>query len=340
MITKSTNRIIYGGLIHALSLREIQALPRGLIAISEAGIIEWIEEDVEPSSLQEVVAKRGWALEDVDFLELAEGEWIMPGFVDTHTHAPQFPNMGIGGQYELLDWLANITFPTEAKFADVNFAREAYTSVVQRVLNCGTTTCCYYGTLHLEATKILADISHKKGQRAFVGKCNMDRHAADTYQEESAEQSLTDTKALIEYIRGLELQSSSLPPLVRPILTPRFAITCSPPLLSGLGEMAAADPTLHIQTHISENRSEVEFTKSLFPECDSYAGVYDRYGLLRNNTILAHACLLEESELQLVREREAGISHCPTSNFHLRSGLAKVGEMLDRGIKVSSVLNC
>ncbi len=162
----------------------------------------------------------------------------------------------------------------------------------------------------------------------------MDRNASPTYQEASASQSIADTKSLIEHISTFG--NSNATALVEPILTPRFAICCTNELLSGLQAIAKEHPDMAIQTHISENASEVAFTKELFSECATYAGVYDQFGLLRAKTILAHAVHLEDEELNLVKQREAGISHCPTSNFNLRSGMARVGEMLDRGIKVRS----
>lgn len=210
----------------------------------------------------------------------------------------------------------------------------------------------------------------------------MNRNSPDYYVEPSAAASLADTRALIAHIRalppppapsGANGSASVGEPLVRPILTPRFAISCTGELLGGLGQLAAADPALAIQTHISENESEIVFTKKLFapaflpqpqprpaPEPrnghangidkgsktsakgekggeggeTTYAGVYDAFGLLRGNTILAHAVHLEDSEIELIKARGAGVSHCPTSNFNLRSGCARVGMLLDRGIKV------
>ncbi|KAK7693766.1 hypothetical protein QCA50_003338 [Cerrena zonata] len=252
-------------------------------------------------------------------------------------------NIGRGQQYELLDWLAEVTFPMESRFRDVNFARKAYPSVVRRIINCGTTTCCYYGTLHLESTKILADIIHASGQRAFVGKCNMDRNSPDYYVEPSSAESVSATRELVSYIRSLTPTYSKENALVHPILTPRFAISCTSELLGSLGQLAAEDRDLAIQTHISENASEIEFTKSLFPaktlpgftgDDATYIDVYDAFGLLRENTILAHGVHLSDSELEVIKQRGAGVSHCPTSNFNLRSGCAKVGSWLDKGIKV------
>ncbi|KAI0082846.1 guanine deaminase [Panus rudis PR-1116 ss-1] len=336
--------VFYGGLVTPVSLTSYKALPHALLAVSrETGIIDWVEDDVPAHTLQEVLAKHGLCQDpETDLVELKAGEFIMPGLIDTHTHAPQVPNIGSGQQHELLDWLAEVTFPMEARFKDPVFARETYTTVVRRIVDCGTTTCCYYGTLHLGGTKILADIVHASGQRAFVGKCNMDRHSPEYYVEPSPEVSVAATRELISYIRSLTRDHKSA--LVQPIVTPRFAISCTPELLSSLGDLVKSDPSLAIQTHISENESEIKFTKSLFPpsvlpkeakvERTTYAGVYDAYRLLRENTILAHAVHLEDDEIELIRKRKTGISHCPTSNFNLRSGCAKVGMLLDKGIKV------
>lgn len=158
----------------------------------------------------------------------------------------------------------------------------------------------------------------------------MNRNSPDHYRETSSEASIADTRILIDYVRSLKSQ------LVHPVLTPRFAISCTGDLLHGLGTLAKEDKTLAIQTHISENKGEITFTKELFPDCSSYAHVYDVHGLLSDRTILAHGVHLEDDELELIKKRDAGISHCPTSNFNLRSGMARVGDMLDRGIKVQS----
>ncbi|GLB34642.1 putative amidohydrolase family protein [Lyophyllum shimeji] len=331
--------IFYGPVISPESLTSYKALPNCLLSVGPSGTIDWLVEDVEEHALQKTLAQKGCI--DVNVTVLPSGRFLLPGFIDTHTHAPQLPNIGSGQQYELLDWLSNVTFPTEAKFSDLEFARRTYESVVRRILDCGTTTCCYYGTLHLEATKALADIVHISGQRAFIGKCNMDRNCPEYYVEPSVEVSLRETRELISHIRSQssrgspeQVSGSLSPDLVQPVLTPRFAVSCTPELLSSLGELASSDPSLLIQTHISENKAEIAFVKELFSEAPHYAGVYESFGLLRHNTILAHAVHLEDAEVELIAERKTGISHCPTSNFNLSSGVAPVGRFLDRGIKV------
>ncbi|KIK59779.1 hypothetical protein GYMLUDRAFT_226708 [Collybiopsis luxurians FD-317 M1] len=333
-MSSTSATVYYSALVNPTTLASYETHLKSLIAVSSQGNIDWIVHDVDSSLIQQVLLRNGCP--DAQVVDLHEGQFIMPGFIDTHTHAPQVPNLGTGYQYELLDWLEKFTFPLEAKFKDVEFAKAIYPSVVKRFIASGTTTCCYYGSLHLDSSKALADTAHSLGQRALIGKCNMDRHCPSYYIEDSADASVKDTHAFIAHVRSLSPGPSNNPnnPLIYPVLTPRFAISCTRNLLEALQVVATSDPHLHIQTHISENVKEIQFTKELYPECEHYAGVYDRYGLLRNNTILAHAVHLNDKEIELVAKRKAGVSHCPTSNFNLRSGMAQIGKYLDRGVKV------
>jgi guanine deaminase len=182
-------------------------------------------------------------------------------------------------------------------------------------------------------------------------KCNMDRKIEnpDYYIDHDYKTSLHDTSALISHIRALSPISSHASigtapePLLQPILTPRFAIACTEKMLDGISALAdeydsrgrhSSEPRMRIQTHISENRGEVERVRELYPKAKSYADVYDSHGILRDTTILAHAVHLTDDEVRLVKERNAGISHCPTSNFYLSSGVAPIGKYLDQGVKV------
>lgn len=151
------------------------------------------------------------------------------------------------------------------------------------------------------------------------------------YRDFSAEDSIVATRQTIEYIHTLDPEGK----LVKPIVTPRFAPSCTRPALQSLGELAASySPPLHIQTHISENVNELALVKELFPEADSYAAVYDKYNLLTPRTILAHAVHLSADERALIRARSAKISHCPASNSALGSGICPVRTLLDEGITV------
>lgn len=267
--------------------------------------------------------------------------------LDTHIHAPQFPNLGLFGSSGLLDWLDEYTFPEEASFGSKSDPKNedtdpkktpaqglrVYDHVITRTLAHGTTCASYFATIHVPATNALAALAYKHGQRAFIGRVCMDNkeQCPDYYVDQSADQGLNATIRTIDYIQNLDPKGT----LVNPIITPRFAPSCSNHSLSGLGELAAKyNPPLHIQTHISENLDEIELVQQLFPESSSYADVYDKHNLLTNRTILAHGVHLTKDERTLIRERGSKVAHCPASNSALGSGLAPVRTMLEDGLTV------
>lgn len=153
----------------------------------------------------------------------------------------------------------------------------------------------------------------------------------DYYVDQSADQGFNATKSTINYIQTLDPNGT----LINPIVTPRFAPSCSNHSLDGLGKLAASyDPPLHIQTHLSETNDEIDLVHELFPEAANYADVYDKAHLLTSRTILAHAVHLTKEEYPLIRERGSKVAHCPASNSALGSGLAPVRIMLDKGLTV------
>ncbi len=212
-------------------------------------------------------------------------------------------------------------------------ARTAYNTVISRTLANGTTCASYFATIHVAATNLLATLCHTRGQRALIGRVCMDNpsYCPEYYRDDSAQSSTSATEETISHIHTLDPESN----LIKPIITPRFAPTCSPTALASLGALAASHtPPLHIQTHISENTSECALVRSLFQECPSYAAVYDAYSLLTPRTILAHAVHLTGEEKELIASRKAKVSHCPASNSALGSGIAPVRDLIDKGITV------
>ena len=158
----------------------------------------------------------------------------------------------------------------------------------------------------------------------------MDSHIhPEYYKDISAESAIVDTRATISHIKSIDPDYS----LIAPILTPRFAPSCTPAALASLGSLHK-ETLLPIQTHISENEAEISLVKSLFPDHESYAAVYDAYGLLTPKTVLAHAVHLSSEEVKLIKSRGSKISHCPISNTCLSSGLCPVRSILDAGIDV------
>ncbi|KAL9583018.1 MAG: hypothetical protein Q9212_002964 [Teloschistes hypoglaucus] len=329
-------RTIYTGtFIHTPTLGNLEIIENSAIGVDENGIIRFIEELSEDRSVgpaaKHIAQEHGWddGVNVVTY-ECRSSFWF-PGFVDTHIHASQLPNAGIFGTTTLLDWLETYTFPLESSLSSLDAARRVYNTAVRSTLAHGTTTAAYYATIHAASTNLLADTCLEMGQRAFVGNVCMDSKETcpDYYRHESAEASLASTKQVVDHIKSKDPEGR----LVQPIVTPRFAPSCTKPLLNALGTLAK-DEGLAIQTHISENKPELALVRKMFPEHSSYAYVYDSHGLLTAKTVLAHGIHLSDEEIALIRNRGSGVSHCPVSNTSLGSGICPVRKLLEKGIEV------
>lgn len=252
--------------------------------------------------------------------------------LDAHIHASQYPRAGVFGDSALLGWLKKYVFPIEASLADPSNADIAYRRCVATTLRHGTTTAAYYATIAVESTNCLANICLEAGQRAFIGRCNMDRHNDDInppyYRDHDSTSAIRDTCETIAHIELIDPKHE----LISPIITPRFAPSCTPATLDALGDLAR-DKSLPIQTHIAENPDEVALVKKLFCR-RSYAEVYDNYGLLNHTTVLGHAVHLTADEMALISKRGAKVAHCPISNSSLSSGLCPVRKLLAAHIDV------
>ena len=172
-------------------------------------------------------------------VELAAGQFLLPGLVDLHVHAPQWPQLGTCLDLPLERWLFEHTFPLEARYADPAFAAAVWPDLVRTLLRHGTTTAVYFAANDEASTVALAAECLAQGQRAFVGRVAMD-HPAGTpawYRDALGDRPASRPSARsIEAIRALDAGRG----LVRPIVTPRFAPACTDALLAGLGELAAA----------------------------------------------------------------------------------------------------
>lgn len=252
---------------------------------------------------------------------------IIPGFVDLHLHAPQFANRGLGVDKELLEWLKVYTFPEESRYSDLDFAKKAYEKFVYELWKNGTTRSVVFATIHNEATVLLMDLMDKAGLGGLVGKLNMDRNCPDFYIEDT-QKSIEDTEIFIK-------ETMDKYELIKPIITPRFVPTCSAELMEGLGQLARKY-NVKVQSHLSENRGEVEWVKELHPECSSYAGVYDRYGLFGGDvpTVMAHCVWNTDEEMALMAKNSVFVAHSPYSNLNISSGIAPVREFLSKGVPV------
>ena len=254
------------------------------------------------------------------------GRLLVPAMNDIHVHAAQYHNQGIAMDMELLPWLDNYTFPEECRFADPDYAERINRRFVSHLCRVGTMRSVVFASVHAPASLRLMEVFGEAGMGAFVGKVAMDRNCPDSLCE-TAEDYISGMESLVEACPG---QDS----LVRPIVTPRFIPSCSPELLRACGEFAR-EHNLPVQSHLSENRSEIEMVRSLEPESSCYADAYLRYGLFgQTPTVMAHCVWSDETERRLLKDNGVIVAHCPTSNLNLSSGMAPIRSFLDEGIVV------
>ena len=235
---------------------------------------------------------------------------ISAGMIDTHVHYPQLPVIASYGE-QLLEWLETYVFPAEARYADITYARQIARSFLKELLRVGTTTAAVYCTVHPESVDAFFEESERLNTCMIAGKVLMDRNAPDNLRD-TAQTGYDQSTALIErwHGRGRQLYA----------VTPRFAPTSTPEQLDLAGSLLATRSDLFMQTHLLENRSEIEWVKELFPTRSSYLDVYDKSGLLRPRAILAHAVHAQEEDFQRCHDTGCSIAHCPGSNQFLGSG--------------------
>lgn len=268
--------------------------------------------DPDSGTIAEVFDMQGGPAGDLG----GHGAIIAPGFVDAHVHLPQFDSIGVHGR-TLLDWLDRVIFPAEVRWSDANYAAAMAGRVAERLLSCGTTSVCAYATVHHESARRAMAALSAAGVSGLVGQVLMDRNAPPELTRPAGQ--LLAEAARLERVGR-----------VAPIITPRFAVSCSEELLRGAG--ALADSTgQRIQTHLAETLEEGAFVASLFGGL-AYTEVYRRCGLVREGTIFAHAIHLSQQAIGDLAKAKCVVAHCPTANLFLQSGRMNRGGLASAGI--------
>lgn len=313
-MTGSKNFILKGNICFSEDVHTLKTLKDGYLLCEGGktkGVFETLPEEY-----------KDYPLED------CKDQLIIPGLVDLHIHAPQYSFRGLGMDLELLDWLNTNTFPEEAKYQDLDYARKAYSIFADSMKRSGTTRACIFATIHKEATRLLMDLMEETGLKTYIGKVNMDRNSPEYLCESDAARSEEDT---VDWL----LTSVSGYDNVKPILTPRFIPSCTDELMERLGRIQKRFE-LPVQSHLSENQGEIAWVQELCPTTRFYGEAYDQFGLFGGEvlTVMAHCVSSSEEEIKLMRERGVYIAHCPQSNTNLSSGIAPVRTYLDMGMNI------
>ncbi|MFB5089282.1 guanine deaminase [Psychrobacillus sp. PGGUH221] len=319
-------QIFQGTAFSSKSSKEVQILKDYLFCINSNGMIERI---IAPDDTDYVTLLETYHVSE-NFHRLADGQYLLPGFIDLHVHAPQWAQAGTALDIPLYDWLNTYTFPLESKFSDLAFAKNVYDEVVNTLLANGTTTALYFATVHKEASLLLAEICAEKGQRGLVGKVVMDSQEEnpDFYRDTDTQTALEDTE---EFILAVKELAKSTKQGVYPVVTPRFIPSCTDDALKGLGELAAKYDT-YIQSHCSESDWEHEYVQNRFQKNDAFA--LNDFGLLREKSVMAHCNFLNDADAELFAETGTAVSHCPVSNAYFANSVIPIAHLHSKGVEI------
>ncbi|MCQ2289473.1 MAG: amidohydrolase family protein [Muribaculaceae bacterium] len=311
--TRQPVKIYKANILYTPSAERLEVLAGGYIVVDANGRVE----GTYPSLPEH--------LKDYPVTDYGD-QLLIPAMNDLHLHAPQYRNTGIAMDMQLLEWLETYTFPEENRFASVDYARNIYSRFVHDLWLHGTMRSSIFASIHPQATMLLADLIDQSGMGAMVGLVGMNRNCPEYLQRSTCDY-VSDMRQLIEHLEGM--------PRVSPILTPRFIPSCTDDMLDTISAIAR-QYNLPVQSHLSENPSEIEWVKQLQPESANYGDAYYRHGLFGHTpTLMAHCVHTDGEELELMARQGVVAVHCPTSNSNLASGTARVRHLMDGGVKVA-----
>lgn len=306
--------ILKGNIIFSKEVCKLEIIPHGYLVCIDG---------MSQGAYKELPVK----YKDIPIIDY-EDKLILPGFVDLHTHASQYAFRGMGMDYQLLDWLEKYTFPEEAKFNNLDYAFNAYKKFAKDLKNSCTTRACIWATIHEDTTLMLMSILKQTGLKCMVGKVCMDRNSPDYLTEHSAVESAERTRSWIS-------KTVSKFGDITPIVTPRFIPSCSDELMKQLS-LIQKEFQLPVQSHISENKAEIEWVKTLCPDAEDYADAYDQFGLFGRDckTVMAHCVYPTEKEITRIKNNNVFIAICAESNMNLSSGVPPISRLIDAGVKL------
>lgn len=247
----------------------------------------------------------------------ATGCAVLPGLVNTHTHAAMVCFRGLADDLPLMEWLHGHIWPAEAKYVNRDTVYAGATLAIAEMLLSGTTTFCdsyfYSGSVARAAVEA--------GIRAVIAQGFIDFPTPDS----------PDPARQIDIAERFVGTWRNCSPLVTPSLFCHTPYTCSTKTLKIIKETARRID-VPFQTHLSETRDEVDIVRQRFGK--SPVDYLESIGVLDERTIAVHCNWVEEEELDLLAARDVKVSHNPESNLKLAAGMAPVPRMLRKGITV------
>ncbi len=254
----------------------------------------------------------------------ARGRALIPGFVQAHIHLCQTLFRNLADDLELLDWLSQRIWVYEAAHTPSTLRTSALLGI-HELLAGGTTCILDMGTV--KHTGSIIEVVRETGIRASVGKCLMD-HPKTTPPglREKTREALHEAKSLFEQWNGAENDR------IRISYAPRFVVSCTEELMLEVARLSREQNAI-IHTHASENLKEIQLVKKLVG-CENIEYLH-QLGLATDRLVLAHCIWLKPNEMGILKRTGTNVVHCPSSNLKLASGIARVPEMREKGIRVA-----
>ena len=249
---------------------------------------------------------------------------LIPGFVQTHIHLCQTLFRGLADDLELLDWLQLKIFPYENAH-NKNSLLSSVRLGINELLLSGTTTLLDMGTLHHQ--EIIFEELQNSGMRAIAGKCLIDEN--DLFPEFKSD-TKTELKEIYQLAKSYHDTSSGK---IKYGFAPRFVLSCSEELLKESFEMKKDFAGSLYHTHSSENKDEIAEVKRRHKK--ENIEYFNSIGVIDDHSVLAHCIHVNDKETELLKTKNVRVSHCPSSNLKLGSGIANIPKYLKKGISVS-----
>ncbi|MBE2192816.1 MAG: amidohydrolase [Anaerolinea sp.] len=297
------DKILSGGILLTMN-ENFDLFPSGAVAIKDDTIIA-----VGPA---EEIQRRF----TTDDLVLCDGQIIMPGLVNTHTHVPMTLLRGLADDLRLDVWLMGYMMPTEGNFVTPEFCRLGTLIACAEMIRSGITM---FADMYYFESEVAAATA-QAGMRAVCGQSVLKFPTPDAA---SYEDSLAYTRRYIEEWKGH--------PLIVPAIAPHAPYTCTDEIMSACAELAK-EYDVPLLIHLSETKQEVEDSREEF-EMPVIPRV-KKLGVLDTKVLAAHCVHVDSGEIRTLAKHNAGVAHCPTSNLKLASGVAPVAEMLERSVNV------
>jgi len=249
---------------------------------------------------------------------------ILPGFIDGHVHFPQTRVLGAFGE-QLLNWLQFSIFPEEIKYRDRDYAKDGAKRFFNTLLASGTTTCQAFTTSSVVATEEFFHGATERNMRVIAGLPGIDVNAPKEFMT-PPDEFYRDTKDLIARYHNKGRNHYAI--------TPRFAYGATKELLAACQKLKKEHPDCWVNTHISENPSEIRGVLNQHTDCHDYLGVYEKYDLVGPKFSGGHGVWLSNDEFRRMSETGAAVSFCPCSNLFLGSGIFRLGRATDPNCRV------